>query len=138
MNKAKKLLLQYRNIINKLRDMDVIRTGKVVSDYGEYVACKKFKLKRAQSTVNKGFDAVDKRGKKYEIKTRKATAWNKPGIFPVKKSQLKIADFLIYVEFDDDWNIVILLKIPTKKVKPNVHNRVVINKTLIEKYSVLK
>ena len=137
MSKAKKLLLQYRDIINELRKLDVIRTGKVVPDYGEYITCKKFKLKRAESAINKGYDATDKEGKKYEIKTRKATAWNKPKVFPVKKSQLEIADFLIYVEFDDDWNLVRLLKIPTKEVSHNIHNRVVINKKLVEDYGVL-
>lgn len=138
MDKIKKLLIQYRDVVTELREMKITRTGKVVSDYGEYIACKKFKLKRAESAVNKGYDATDKIGKKYEIKTRKATPWNKPTVFPVKKSQLKTADFLIYVEFDNDWNVVRLLKIPTSKVKHNKNNRVIITKALVNEFDILK
>lgn len=135
--KIKKLLIEYRDIITKLNQLGVIRTGKVVSDYGEYIVSQKLGLKLMSSAVNKGYDAIDKQGKKYEIKTRKSTAWNKATIFPVKKEQLETADFLIYVGFDDNWDVTQLLKIPTKEVKYNIHNRVVLNKELIKQYSIL-
>jgi hypothetical protein len=135
--KAKDLLINYRDIINKLKEIGVIRTGKVVSDYGEYVASKKLRLKLANSSVNKGYDAIDKNNKKYEIKTRKATAWNRPKIFPIKQEQLESADYLVYVEFDDDWELVKLLKIPTNEITYNKHNRVIINKNLVEKYGIM-
>ena len=80
---------------------------------------------------------VDKEGKKYEIKTRKASTWNKPTIFPAKEEQLKKADYVVYVEFDNDWNLAKLLKIPTNEVRPNAYDRVVINKELVRHYSVL-
>lgn len=136
-SEVKKLLIEYRDIINKLRSMGILKTTKVVSDYGEYIASKKLNLKRATSSSNKGFDATDEQGKKYEIKTRKATDWNKPTIFPINEEQLKSADFIIYVEFDDDWNLVKLLKIPTSEVQYNKHNRVVLNKELVQKFTVL-
>lgn len=135
-DKIKKLLINYRDILNQLRDVGGIRTGKVVGDYGEYIASKKLNLKLEKST-NKGYDAVDSAGKKYEIKTRKATHYNKPGIFPVKKEQLQSSDFLIYVEFDDDWDLSKLLKIPTSQVTYNKHDRVSVNKSLVEKFSIL-
>lgn len=135
--KVQKLLIQYRNTVEELREIGVIRTGKVVPDYGEYIASKKLNLTLATGASNKGFDAVDKDGKKYEIKTRKATAWNKPNIFPVNPEQLKTSDFLVYVEFDNDWNLVKLLKIPTKNVEHNKHKRVIITKKLVEEYSIL-
>jgi len=135
-DEIKKLLINYRYILNQLRDAGVTRTGKVVGDYGEYIASKKLDLKLEKST-NKGFDAIDSAGKKYEIKTRKATHYNRPTIFPVKKEQLQSSDFLIYVEFNDDWDLSKLLKIPTSKVVFNKHDRVVINKTLVEKFSIL-
>ncbi len=134
---VKKLLIAYRDIVNKLRSMGVIKTTKVVSDYGEYIAAEKLNLKRATSSSNKGYDATDEQGRKYEIKTRKATAWNKPTIFPVNEDQLKSADFIIYVEFDDDWNLVKLLKIPTSEVQYNKYKRVILNKELVKKFTVL-
>lgn len=137
MNKnVREVLTRYRDIINELRKLGVIRTGKVVSDYGEYVVCEKLGLKLTENVSNKGYDAVGKDGLKYEIKTRKATAWNKPTVFPIKKEQLETADFLIYIEFDDNWEVVRLLKIPCSEVKGNVHNRVVITKELTKKYGI--
>lgn len=133
----KKLLIEYRNIVNRLKEKGIIRTTKVVSDYGEYVAAKKLGLQRDPNPSNKGYDAIDEQGRKYEIKTRKATAWNKPTIFPVNEDQLRSADFIIYVEFDDDWNLVKLLRIPTSEVQYNKYKRVILNKNLVNKFTVL-
>lgn len=133
----KKLLNKYTHIIEKLKKAKVVRTGKVVADYGEYMVSKKLNLKLANSSVNKGYDAVDARGNKYEVKTRKATAWNKPTIFPVNPDQLSTTKFLIYVEFDNKWNLVRLLKIPTKNILVNKYNRVCISKDLVKKFSIL-
>lgn len=132
----KKLLNKYTCIIEQLRKIKVIRTGKVVADYGEYVVSQKLNLKPMGNSVNKGYDAVDINRKKYEIKTRKATAWNKPNIFPVKLNQLSAADFLIYVEFNNKWDIVKLLKIPVKEIKANKYNRVCVSQDLVKRFSV--
>lgn len=133
---VKELLLQYTNLVTRLRELGIIRSGRVVSDYGEYVVCNKLGLKRADSSVNKGYDAVDEGGLKYEIKSRKATAWNKPTLFPVKETQVKNSDFFIVIVFDNNWNIVKLLKIPTNELDPNVR-RVHLSKGLVEKFSIL-
>ena len=133
----KKLLNEYTHISEKLKKAGVIRTGKVVADYGEYVVSKKLGLKLAGSSVNKGYDAVDTKGKKYEVKTRKATAWNKPTIFPVKQNQISTVDFLIYIEFDNKWDIKKLLKIPAKKLVANKYNRIVVSRDLVKKFGIL-
>ncbi len=130
----RKQLNNYTSIIEKLKKAGIIRTSKVVADYGEYIASKEYNLKLALSSVNKGYDAVDNKGYKYEIKTRKASVGNKPTIFPVTQKQLKTMDFLIYVEFDNNWNLTRLLKIPVSKIKQNNYNRVIITKDLVEKY----
>lgn len=134
---VEELLFRYRDIVTKLRKLGVTRSGRVVSDYGEYVVCKKLGLKRADSSVNKGYDAIDDKGLKYEIKSRKATAWNKPTLFKITEKQLENSNFVVVIEFDNDWNIVKLLKIPTKEVKPNVHMSVQLSKNLVERYSIL-
>ena len=133
----KKLLNKYTHINEILKNAGIVRTGKVVADYGEYVASKRLNLTLAGSSGNKGYDALDANGKKYEIKTRKATAWNKPTIFPVKQNQLSIIDFLIYVEFDNEWNLIKLLKIPTKEVIKNKYNKVVVSQDLVKKWNKL-
>lgn len=131
------MLNKYTFIIEKLKKSKVIRTNKVVADYGEYIVSKKLNLKLAISSVNKGYDAKDAKGNKYEIKTRKATSWNIPNIFPINPNQLSIVDFLIYVEFDNKWNLVKLLKIPAKKVIINKYNRISVSQDLIKKFSIL-
>jgi len=131
----KKLLLEYNAILKQLRDAGVIRNNKLVGEYGEYFVAKKLDLKLAKSGT-KGYDAIDSAGKKYEIKTRKEMPYSKPNNFQVQKTQLQSADFLIYVEFDNDWNLSKLLKIPTSKVIYNEYDRVIINKKL-EKFSIL-
>lgn len=133
----KKLLNKYTHIIEKLKKANVVRTGKVVADYGEYIVSKKLNLKLAGSSVNKGYDAVGADGKKYEVKTRKATAWNKPTLFPVSPRQLSTIDFLIYAEFDNKWNLVKLLKIPAKKLMVNKYNRIHVSQDLVRKFSIL-
>lgn len=133
----KSLLNEYSCIIEKLRKNKVIKTGKVVADYGEYIASKKLNLKLETNSVNKGYDAKDAKGRKYEIKARKATKWNHPSVFPIKLSQLSVVNFLIYVEFDNKWDVIKLLKIPAKNVKMNRYNMIYVSKRLIEKFSIL-
>ncbi len=135
--KVKKLLGQYTHIVEELKNMGVIRTGKVVADYGEYIVSKKLKLKLVDNPTNKGYDAIDKNGRRYEIKARKATSWNKPSLFPARKNQLSKVDFLVYIEFGNNWDLVRLLKIPAKKVRPSKSNRVYVSPDLIKKFSVL-
>ena len=133
---VKKILSDYSNIILKLKKLGVLRTSRIISDVGAYFVCNKLDLNRVSNPVNMGYDAVDNKGLKYEIKTRKATTGDKPTVFTVMEGQLKSSDFLIYVEFDHMWNMVRLLKIPSNKVNPNIYNRVRITKALVEKYSV--
>ena len=133
----KKLLIEYRNIINRLVELKVIKTSNVVSGYGEYIASKKLNLELEKNPTNRGYDAIDKQGIKYEIKTRKVTSLSNPSIFPINPDQLKTADFLIYVEFDYNWNLIKLLKIPCSEIVANKYKRVNINKPLIDKYNIL-
>jgi hypothetical protein len=133
----KKLLNKYTHINEILKKAGIVRTGKVVADYGEYVVSKKLNLKLVGTSMNKGYDAVDAGGKRYEVKTRKATAWNKSTLFPVSPTQLSTIDFLIYIEFDNRWNLVKLLKIPAKKLMVNKYNRVQVSQDLVKKFSIL-
>ena len=137
--KIKKLLNKYTYIIEELKKNKVIKTTKVVGDYGEHIASKKLKLKLVGSSNNKGYDAGDTKENKYEIKTRKASSSNIPTVFQVNLNQLSVINFLIYVEFDNKWNLVNLLKIPVKeiRVRANRHKRVCVTKDLIKRFSVL-
>jgi len=135
-SQIKALLRKYTEIISTLRTEGVIKTSKVVADYGEWLVAQKLNLQLVDSPINKGFDALDNKGEKYEIKTRKETAWNSPKNSPVSAAKIQNADFLICVELDNDWNIKYILKIPSKEVKPNKHSKLAISKGLKSKYSI--
>jgi hypothetical protein len=132
-SEIKKLLLQYNEILKKLRDKGVIRTSKLVGEYGEYVAIKKLGLDLAKSG-NRGYDAIDSKGKKYEIKTRKSMSYNKATKFQVTNKIFDF-DFLICIIFDDDWNLTKFYKIPESKLVLSKNN-IIVNKAL-EKYNIL-
>ena len=139
---VKRLLLQYRDVIDKLRSMKVVRTSKVVGEYGEYLVIKALSLKKADSSGNEGFDAIDeKTGEKYEIKTRKRVKWNEPTRFSLRKKQTEHFDFLVLVYFDDNWELTEVLKIPkTKLEEEDIEKGRILKKNIknvYKKYSIL-
>ena len=81
-------------------------------------------------------DLLSLLSKNYEIKSRKATAWTAPKLFGVSQKQIQLSDYIVYIEFNNNWDVVKLLKIPTDKLNPNKYNRIHLNKFLNE-YSIL-
>ena len=134
---VKKLLVDYSAIILKLKKRGVLRTNRLVSDVGAFFVCKRLGLNRVSNPVELGYDALDDKGLKYLIKARKLPSGVKPDVFSVFESQLKSVDFFVYVEFDDMWDMVRILKIPSNKVVPNLYNRVRITKDFVENFSII-
>ena len=54
--------------LKSLKNKNIIRTKNLVGDLGEYYCKEYFGLTLEENAVNKGFDAIDKEGKKVEIK----------------------------------------------------------------------
>ena len=134
---VKELLIDYSAIILKLKKLGVLRTGRLVSDAGAFFVCNRMGLNRVSNPVDMGYDAVDDKGLRYMIKTRKLRAGVKPDVFTVFESQLRCSDFFVYVEFDHNWDVVRILKIPSNKIVPNLYNRVRITNDLVENYSII-
>ena len=134
---VKKLLVDYSAIILNLKKRGVLRTNRLVSDVGSFFVCKRLGLDRVSNPVELGYDALDDKGLKYLIKARKIPSGVKPDVFTVFENQLKSVDFFVYVEFDDMWDMVRLLKIPSNKVIPNLYNRVRITKDFVENFSII-
>ena len=134
------LLQEHNKIMEKLIEAKVIRGNNLVADYGEYLSAKMLGLTLMSNSVNRDYDAEDKDGKKYQIKSRKDSLRNKATILPIDRNieQLKTAnfDFLIGIVFDNDWNVKVLLKIPREELVPNKYGRIVINKRLIQTYGM--
>jgi len=112
------LLQLYAELIEELRDRGIIRSGNnPVADYAEKVAVERLGLNRA-GKEEKGYDALDKKGKKYQIKGRRITRHNKfRQLSVIRNLDGKLFDFLIAVIFDEAFNILEIWKIPYEFVK---------------------
>ena len=62
---------KFGKIYNKLIQENIIKSKRVVGDLGEYYASKQLNLTLNTNSSEKGYDALDKNGETYEIKTRR-------------------------------------------------------------------
>lgn len=107
------LLIGYSKILRELRRRGVVRTSNSpTGDYAELLACRKFHLKSAPNST-KSYDAKDKNGQKYQIKSRRLTEENKSQLLGVIRGLSK-ADFkfLIVVIFNEDYSVKYYYKMP--------------------------
>jgi len=95
-NEIQAALRTYGRVVDRLKRAGVIRSGKVVADYGEFIATKRLHLKLNRSSNERGYDAIGLAdGKRYEIKARKSNRWNWATMFSVGASSLLAADFVV-------------------------------------------
>lgn len=107
------LLGLYAELLLYLKNLKTIRTtNSPTGDYAEYIACKLFKLKPAPNST-KSYDAKDRLGKKYQVKSRRITQHNKSHLLGVIRG-LKQADFnyLVVVIFNEDFTLSKVYKMP--------------------------
>lgn len=114
----KRLLSLYSDLMEELRERGVIRSSNnPVADYGEYIVARKLGLK-LQTGSNKGFDAQDKKGLRYQIKSRRITPHNKSlQLGVIRNLKDKPFDFLIAIIFNSDFSMNEVYKIPFKVIK---------------------
>lgn len=103
-----KLLMVYSLLIKEYTDRGLIRTKNVVGDLAEYIVVDYFKSLRKlpslklQPPSNKSFDALDKKGKKYSIKSTSGSTteafWGIP--LEANTDPVKVFDYVIVVRFD--------------------------------------
>ena len=66
MVKYSRIIKKFTTALSKLKKAKIIHSGSWKGDIGEYLAIERFKLKRKNT---KGYDAIDNKGRKVEIKT---------------------------------------------------------------------
>lgn len=100
------LLRLHNSIMDQLRKMGCLRTSNTpTGDYAEYIAANCLGL-RLEGNSKKGFDATDKHGNKYQIKSRHLTKMNPSlELGAVSNVAENAFDYLIVLIFDYDWNI---------------------------------
>lgn len=111
------LLQTHSAILDELKKRKVVRTrNNPVSGYSEWLVAKKLGL-QLEGNSNAGYDAIDSKGLKYEIKGRRITPTNKSTqLSAIRNLEEKHFDYLIGVIFDKDYNILYAAQIPHKVV----------------------
>ena len=112
------LLGLYAELIEELRQREVLQTSNnPVADYAEKVAVSVMKLRRS-GKEERGYDARDTNGKRYQIKGRRITRHNNSRqLGVIRNLDEKLFDFLIAVIFNEKFQVQEIWKIPYKFVK---------------------
>lgn len=112
------LLRLYSELMEELRDRELIRTSNnPVADYAEKIAVEYMGLTRL-GKEERGYDAVDKNKKRYQIKGRRITRHNSSRqLGVIRDFDDKLFNYLIAVIFNDDFSVAEIWKVPYQFVK---------------------
>jgi len=114
------ILRLYAELMEELRNRQLIRSSNnPVADYAEKVVVGYLRLTRV-GKEERGYDALDNRKNKYQIKARRITRHNKSRqLGVIRNLDEELFDFLIAVIFDESFNILEMWRIPYRFVKEN-------------------
>jgi hypothetical protein len=100
------LLAVHARVLGELRTRGVLRTtNNPVADYAELLVCRALSLIPAPNS-EKGHDATDADGKRYEIKARRQTKESRPTRFSaIRGLEEGHFDFLVAVLFTEDFRV---------------------------------
>ena len=123
--KVREQLKKIKEGFDTLKSFKVIRSNNIVADLGEHYASKLLNLTIADKKNNKGFDAVAKEEKKYEIKTRRSPdKYNFRQLFGgFSNSDRFPFDFFICVNLNSYFEPISIIKIPYNLVMNNLDSR---------------
>lgn len=109
----KELLQITGKVLDELSVRQFVRTNNnPVSGYTEWLVSQRLGLTLCGNS-EKGFDATDKSGVKYEIKARRVTPTNKSRqLSAIRDIEGEHFDFLIAVVYNKDFEVILALKIP--------------------------
>lgn len=112
-----RLLSTHSNIMDELRRRSIIRTyNNPVSDFTEWLVSSKMKLSLSQKS-QAGYDAIDEKGLRYQIKGRRVTELNKSRQLGVIRNLAdKKFDFLVGVILNTDYSVRYAALIPYRLV----------------------
>lgn len=114
----RELLSLYTAVMDELRTRAVVRSSNAPgADYAESLVAKAMKLK-LNTASTAGYDGIDARGKKYEVKCRRPTTHNKSRqLSAIRGLEHEHFDFLVGVLFNPDFTILRVALIPYRVVK---------------------
>ena len=102
----KRLLRFYSSVLDELKARGIIRSrNNPVSDYAEWLTSKKLSL-QLEGNSNVGYDARDKKGVRYQIKSRRVHPNNNSRqLGVIRDLNKKQFDYLIGIVFDNDFDV---------------------------------
>lgn len=117
---ARQLLFIYGEVLNELRRREITRSkNNPVADYAELLVTKALGLKRAVKS-NHGFDAVDSKSVRYEIKARRITEDNASRQLSALRELEKVKfDYLAGVLLAADFSVLKACLVPHREVHKN-------------------
>ncbi len=92
----------------------------ITGEVGEIIVCSRLKLNLLSNPISAGYDAVDTRGNKYQIKARRGGSSN-PGAKIGSFSKHKF-DYAVLVILDDNYKLVAMYKVSYKKILPVIES----------------
>jgi len=90
----------------------------ITGEVGEVLVCKKLRLQLAADPLVAGYDAVDKNGKKYQIKTRRAVRWERRYLGRIGIFARHEFDYAILAILDKNYKPRELYQISHKRITP--------------------
>ncbi len=104
--------------IEELINRGVVRTrNNPVADYCEWLVSNKLGIELLENS-QEGFDAIDKNGIKFQIKSRRHSAMNNSNqLGVIRNLEKRPFDYLIAVIFDWDYSVIFAVKIPVNSIE---------------------
>jgi len=115
--KTSELLRLYTDLLDELLKRKIVRSyNNPVAGVGEYLVVNALGLKRVPQST-KGYNAVDKESRKYEIKSRRLTQDNPSRMLgAIRECEAGHFDFLAGVLFNEDFSLHKACLIPHRVV----------------------
>jgi hypothetical protein len=114
------LLQTYAELMSELRHRGVLRSSNnPVADYTEWLVAKKLSLELRGNSAS-GYDAVDAKGKRYQIKGRRLTTENgSTQLSALRNLEQGPFDYLAAVVYNPDFSVAYAGLLPHKLVCEN-------------------
>lgn len=112
--KQEQLLDKFADLSDQLFDLGVITTDSFTGEIGEYVACVHFDLKKSDR-VTCAVDGISASGDKYQVKSKVISKGNFS--YNIKELQTNIFNYLAIVYFDNFYNPVKIIRVPSQQIE---------------------
>jgi hypothetical protein len=117
---AQALIRCYLGSRQGLSELRILRSERnLQGDYAEWLVAELLRLKLAESTIQKGYDATDRKGRTYQIKSRIVDSLAKNTSFDWRDINHRF-DFLIGVFFSRSFEVLQIIRVPYEVGKWNV------------------